>query len=160
MDPTWRRVLWLADFAFSAGGAASSARWLRSLKGIELHLLHVAPPCLAEGVADFVPAQTWQTDEAAASDAELRDQLARFRDAHRLRSDTILALRRGQPGREAIRYAEEARVDLIVLSRPPARRRSLFEFSGIAMRVVAHAPCAVLMIPELDIHDLEQFAPE
>lgn len=144
----WRRVLWLVDFTLSPGNAAACVRWLNSFGGVELHVLHVAPPRLAAGVADLIPDETWRHDEAVASDAEVHAQLEEFAHAWRLGPDVTLALRRGRPAPETLRYAEEAAVDLIVMSRPSIRQRPLFEFTGVSMRLAIRAPCPILVIPE------------
>ncbi|MBU0640960.1 MAG: hypothetical protein KKB50_19020 [Planctomycetes bacterium] len=97
----------------AAGKTAACVRRLCAGRDVELHVLHVAPPHLAEGVADFIPAQTWEENEASAPDSMLRAQLARIVDAHHPGCDEILTSRRGQLAAEAARYAEEPAVDLI-----------------------------------------------
>jgi len=147
MNCPWRRVLWLVDVASPLENAAACVRWLRSLGGVELHVLYVAPPFLAECVAGLIPEETWRQDEAATSDAEVHTQLEDFARAQNLGHDVTLALRRGRPAQETLRYAEEVAADLIVMSRPSVRRRPLFEFTGISMRLATRAPCSVLVIP-------------
>lgn len=145
----WRRVLWLVDFTLSPENAATCVRWLNSFGGVELHVLHVAPPHLAAGVADLIPDETWHHDEAAASDAEVYAQLDAFAQARHLGPDVTLALRRGRPAAESMRYAQEVGADLIVMSRPAIRHRPLFEFTGISMRPATRAPCSVLVFPHI-----------
>lgn len=148
MDSPLRRLLWLVDFTLAADSVAACVRWLCTFAGVELHVLYVAPPHLADGIADLIPESTWRDDEAAASDADIHARLERFVRAQYLGSHVTLAVRRGQPAREALRYAGEVNVDLIIMSRPQVQHRPLFEFTGISMRLGTRAPCSVLVIPE------------
>lgn len=147
MNCPWRRVLWLVEFTLPSENSAHCARWLRSSGGVELHLLHVAPPHLDEGVANFVPEGTWHQDESVASDAEVHAQLEQFARAQHLGPDVTLVVRRGRPAPETLRYAEEAGVDLIVMSRPSTHQRPLYLFTGVSMRLATRALCSVLIIP-------------
>ncbi|PXV59708.1 Nucleotide-binding universal stress protein, UspA family [Dyella jiangningensis] len=134
------KILLGHDGSASADQAYGFAVDLAKRYGAELHVLVVARP---PEFGDEVEA------EAAIEDAQRRYHHVLSALRVRLANDGLSAQAQlvvGHPAEQLVRYAEQHRIDHIVVGH---RGHTLFErwlIGSIARQVVAYAPCAVTIV--------------
>jgi nucleotide-binding universal stress UspA family protein len=148
-----RRILWPTDFSTLSLHGARYARAFRDFFGAELHVIHVVPPPLMPDLAVTLPAEV----PLAFSEKE-------FVDACRTRLAALLAeqfsgapgvvteVLFGNPWSAICKYAQDAAIDLVVVSTHGRTGLRHVLIGSTAERIVQHAPCPVLVVknPEKD----------
>ncbi len=139
-----RRVLYPSDL--SPGGELAFEEALDAAKrdDAELMMLHVVEPIppLADGM--YVATKLERRAEAERLARETFEELLGRAKDHEVAAGDWLA--EGVPAEEIVRFAEDKRVDLIVMSthgRTGVRRLFL---GSVAARVAATAPCPVMIV--------------
>ena len=131
-----------ADFAFSFAVDAAGRR-----PGSELYLLHVIPES---------DAQFWKTYIYEVEDVDSkarRDIDERIDEAYQSRLPAGLELRVecrvGKDYQEILRFADERKIDLIVMGRHGHTHGRMHKalFGNVAEKIVSRADCAVLIVP-------------
>lgn len=140
------RILFPTDFSDASKKAEAAACAFAETFGAELHVLHVVQdivltaPVVAVAVA--VPqtflAETRQNIEVALEQVPAADWSNQH---HVVRSSRV-----GAPYAEICSYAQEHKIDLIVLSTHGRTGLKHLLLGSVAERVVQHAPCPVLTI--------------
>ncbi len=140
----WNRICCAVDFSEPSRIAAEDAALLAKQLGAELTLLHVyEPPAVATtGMVVSPP------DLFAAAAAGVEREFESWRaEAERLAGRPVhLKVVLGGPAAEIVRFAQEERMDVIVVAthgRTGVRRLLL---GSVAERVVAHADCPVVVV--------------
>lgn len=145
MQPTIRTILVPTDFSDLSVEAVRYAMSLAGMYGADLHLLHVVDdaPVLAfhtmEMTTEYVIEDTTRTAE---------QHLQEFARAHSVhgREGVTLAVRRGNPYDEIIRYAAEAKADMIVMATHGRTGLAHVLLGSVAEKVVQHADIPVLTV--------------
>ena len=107
--------------------------------GARLTLIHVEPP--PRGEALFAPPM------ARAPVTEPPSEESWCQLASELRGEQVeLHYAMGEPGARIVEFAREHRADLIVLG-SAARSAPALALGSCITRVIAHAPCPVLIVP-------------
>jgi nucleotide-binding universal stress UspA family protein len=142
-----RSVLAATDFSEVADRAIPVAFRLAADHGARVTLCHVMEdaelpnPLYAHYHPVPSPEQRQQAEDAA------RDALAaRVPVAYRGRVPHELALERGEPAEEIVARASAAGSDLIVIASHGRRGVVQLVLGSVTQRVVARAPCAVLVV--------------
>jgi len=141
-----RRVLFPTDFSDYANHALPYAVAIAQDYGASLHVLHVVPtPEMAmqfEPVAPVLDASFFAELEKSA-----QERLEKVvPDEVRERLDLTLAIRRGAPFLEIVRYAREHQIDLITIATHGRTGLRHALFGSVAEKVVRKAPCPVLSV--------------
>jgi nucleotide-binding universal stress UspA family protein len=149
----WKTILVPHDFSSSANHAAAIARDEAKLHGAKILLLHVIdlPHQLAPDTV-IVPEQTGapiSVREYAVSSAETHLQDL----AQRLAKDAVTAtpfIRVGAPVDEILRFADENKVDLVVMGTHGRTGLKHLLLGSVAERVVrsSNAPVLTIRAPE------------
>ena len=130
-----KRIVLATDFSDASAGAVEHALLMSKSFGSELHILHVLEvevPRMETG-GDYLPLRYFEDLEARAAvyladliPAEDRDQLA--------------------PVPEIIRYAQNEKIDLIIIGTHGRGALGHLMMGSVAEKVVRYAPCAVLTV--------------
>ena len=141
-----RKVLFTTDFSGYAGQALPYALGVARDHGAELHILHVvATPELATQFDVAGPA--FDANLLVELEKGAGEQLATAVPADaRAELPVTLAVRRGAPFAEIVRYAREQAVDLIVMATHGRTGLKHALFGSVAEKVVRKAPCPVLSV--------------
>ena len=141
-----RRILVPTDFSAFAAQALPYAAAMAEDTGAELHILHVLPtPEMIVQLEAMAPI----TDMAFIDDLETgaHEQLGKVvPDELRPRVHVVPAIRTGVAFLEIVRYAQEERIDLIVLTTHGRTGLRHALFGSVAEKVVRRALCPVLSI--------------
>ncbi len=139
-----KNILVPTDFSGSSEAAVAYGKELARDSHAELHVLHVI---------EHEPAFSWKLPASPApppfrfsDDGEptIHARMEQVQsEAAQAQLQTRLAIRRGVPETEIVRYARAHGIDVIVLG-PPGPGHLLA--SGVAEKVVRQAPCAVLTV--------------
>lgn len=120
-------------------------------RGTEVVCLHVVVPArlwLYDPAPMEPPVQMAEVLRAHDAEAERRG-LAILDDATSLLSDVEATVRtvlvRGEPAAEILRAAEDGDFDVVVMGRRGMGRLPGVVFGSVSSKVVANAPCAVLV---------------
>jgi nucleotide-binding universal stress UspA family protein len=155
---TIEKTLIPIDFSELSQEALDYAQMLSATTGTQLELLHVwEPPSAAlpvPGTAGHVPlprsqealmSQTMaQTREAA--EQILNDMAAKVPSLHR---DSVHAhVLSGKPAEAICDFAAQQDCDLIVVGTHQRRPISQLLLGSVVQRVLRHAPCPVLVVPQ------------
>ena len=142
--PKFQRILLATDFSDPSSCATELAIHMAKTFGASLDVLHVLEseiPLMTDGLAYLPPNFYEEMEKRAAEQLEAvipredRDKLA-----------VTLALRKGAPFLEIIRYARERNADLIVLGTHGRGAVAHVLLGNVAERVVRKAPCPVLTV--------------
>ena len=138
------RILFATDFSETSNYAAEHALLLAKTFGAELHVLHVLEteiPIMMDGVT-YLPLNYFEEMEKQAAD-KLESVIA---SVDRDKLSVTLIMRRGAPFPEIVRYANDQKMDLIVLGTHGRGALAHVFLGNIAEKVVRKAPCPVLTI--------------
>jgi nucleotide-binding universal stress UspA family protein len=144
---TIKHILIATDFSETSDAALAYARQLAHVFGSTLHVLHVAGNVIETAIgtelyaADFVAMQR-EVEEAAQKQLEV---VVTDDDRRTLAARTILRTS-NSPAQEIVAYAQEAKVDLIVLGTHGRGGVAHIFLGSVAERVVRTAPCPVLTV--------------
>jgi nucleotide-binding universal stress UspA family protein len=154
VDVQPRRILWPTDFSdFSLRGGRYAAGFARQFDA-ELHVIHVVAPAVLPDLSVMAPAglpvPTSEPDLLDTCNEHLTQLIQRHfpQQPHIVRKALL-----GHPWSEICDYAEEADIDLIVLTTHGRTGIEHVLIGSTAERVVQHAPCPVLTIK----HDCRDF---
>jgi nucleotide-binding universal stress UspA family protein len=142
----YRRVLFCTDFSENADFAFEYAIDAVSRRaGSELHLLHVIP----EPEAQFWKTYIYEVDDV---DDKARHDLDERIDGsyrHRLPAgmDMQVHIRVGRDSEQILAFAEQQKIDLIVMGRHGSSSLGTLLFGEVAERVARKAACCVLIVP-------------
>jgi len=149
---TLKSILLPSDFSECAAEAARYALALAEQFDAHLHLLHVIHditsqvPDFGMGLAfpayvEHLPERIQKLEEEA-----IRNLAELTPDGWSARHGATIAVKRGQPFVEIIRYAREHDVDLIVVGTHGRSALAHALLGSVAERVVRKAPCPVLTV--------------
>lgn len=141
---TLKRILVPTDFSDCSDAAVKYGYALADAFGASLHLLNViqdpyAMPWAAEGFSSSIGELL--ADWEAESKRRMSETVP-FAAA----SKPIVQTRVGAPHSEIVRYANEQRIDLIVLGTHGRGRFGHMLLGSVAERIVRTAPCPVLTV--------------
>ena len=135
-----RRMLVAVDGSEYSIAAVKAAAKLAAERGIEkVTLINVIPT---------VPTPMGPTPVAAApEDVEAWEVFDRPREILQAAGvEPLLLLREGDPAEEIVRAAREGGFDLIIVGHRGLSPVKAFLIGSVSNRVVAHAPCSVLVV--------------
>jgi universal stress protein A len=140
----FRRVLHPTDFSKASGPAFTKAVRLAKQNHAELILVHVLPPVLPPGYADWRKTY-WRigAQERRFAQSRLSALLARARSA-KVRGKVLLLS--GVAYDEIVRAARSERADLIVMGSHGWTGLTKLLMGSVAERVVGLSPCPVLIV--------------
>ena len=128
-----------ADFAFDYAIAATIAH-----PGATLYLLHVVP----EPDAQFWKTYVYEIEDVdTKAKHDIDERVAAYRSRLPEGIDFRPEFRVGKDSQEILKFADEQRVDMIVMGR---HGRTGFEkvfFGNVTEKVARKAPCPVLIVP-------------
>lgn len=138
----FQRILLATDFSETAASATDLALLMARTFQASLDVLHVLETeILSDGVAYLPPNYFEELEKQAAE--KLEGVIPR---AERDKLSVTLALRRGAPFVEIIRYARDQKMDLIVLGTHGRGALAQVIMGNVAERVVRKASCPVLTV--------------
>ena len=148
-----KSILVATDFSEPSATALEYGRALARTFNATLHVVHVVDNFMVPGMmAETVPANYAELlDELeAVAEKQLRASIGDD-DRRELGAHTIL-LKKTAPARGIVAYAENAKVDLIVIGTHGRGGWSHLLMGSVAEKVVRTAPCPVLTVrhPERD----------
>jgi nucleotide-binding universal stress UspA family protein len=139
-----KKILVPTDFSDCSAAAVSYGRALASVFGATLYLLHVVQdPYTQPWAAEAFPAplgdllEQWEQQ----AKARLKEQIPEAE-----RGSAVIATVIGSPFYEIIRYADEQKVDLIVIGTHGRGPLGHMLLGSVAEKVVRKAPCPVLTV--------------
>jgi nucleotide-binding universal stress UspA family protein len=133
-----KKVLVTIDFAEASDAALIYARNLAKTFGADLHVMHVMENLFLRPMAN----------NPMAIEAGSANRLAeRITDDDRQNLHAIAVMRKSDtPAEEIVRYAEEEKVDLIVMGTHGRVKVAHLLMGSVAEKVVRTAPCPVLTV--------------
>jgi nucleotide-binding universal stress UspA family protein len=133
-----KKVLVPIDFAEASDAALIYARNLAKTFGADLHVMHVMENLFLRPMAN----------NPMAIEAGIANRLAeRITDDDRQNLHAIAVMRKSDtPAEEIVRYAEEEKVDLIVMGTHGRVKVAHLLMGSVAEKVVRTAPCPVLTV--------------
>jgi nucleotide-binding universal stress UspA family protein len=133
-----KKVLVPIDFAEASDAALIYARNLAKTFGADLHVMHVMENLFLRPMAN----------NPMAIEAGIANRLAeRITDDDRKNLHAIAVMRKSDtPAEEIVRYAEEEKVDLIVMGTHGRVKVAHLLMGSVAEKVVRTAPCPVLTV--------------
>ncbi len=140
-----RRVLFATDFSEGSSHALPYAADIARQYGAKLFLVHVIYD-VAKSAGWYVPHVSIDeiyNDMEKSARAELEKS---FVDEMRGLSDIEHVVLKGIPYEEISKFAEEKRIDLVVLGTHGRRGIDRMLFGSTAEQVVRNAPCPVLSV--------------
>ena len=142
-------ILVATDFSEPSNVAVTYGRTLAEAFHASLHVLHVLDDVTLRGVVGegyIGPAPTFPEREWAI-EREARDELdSLFSSAERDTLKAHLAVATGGAIAEILRYAEEHKIDLIVMGTRGRGGLSHLLLGSVAEEVVRKSPCPVLVV--------------
>jgi nucleotide-binding universal stress UspA family protein len=141
-----RSILAPTDFSPHSERAVRYACGLAERLGAELHLVHVLSDVIPAGpdplLMPVMPPEYYEENEERA-----RETLGRLLDpAWGSPRSVVTAVRWGSPVETIVAYAEDLRVDLLVIATHGRTGLSHVLLGSVAERIVREAPCPVLTI--------------
>jgi universal stress protein A len=141
-----RSILAPTDFSAHSERAVRYACGLAERLGSELHLVHILSEILPAGpdplLMPVMPPEYYEENEERA-----RETLGRLLDpAWGSPRSVATAVRWGSPVEAIVAYAEDLRVDLLVIATHGRTGLSHVLLGSVAERIVREAPCPVLTI--------------
>lgn len=140
----FQRILLATDFSETAACATDLALLMARNFNASLDVLHVLEtetPIMMDGVV-YLPADYYDNLEKQAAE-KLEEVIPR---TERDKLSVTLALRKGAPFVEIVRYARDQKVDLIVLGTHGRGALAHVIMGNVAERVVRKASCPVLTV--------------
>lgn len=133
-----KKVLVPIDFAEASDAALIYARNLAKTFGADLHVMHVMENLFLRPMAN----------NPAAIEAGIANRLTeRITDDDRKNLHAVAVMRKSDaPAEEIVRYAEEEKVDLIVMGTHGRVKVAHLLMGSVAEKVVRTAPCPVLTV--------------
>ena len=144
LRPDLRNVLVATDFGEPAEAAFGYARGLARAFGARLHVLHVAEDLSAETTAGplaGIDVGRRQMELEIDARDRLRDMLD---DELRSAATETVVMTSNRPAAAILRYADDAKVDLIVLGTHGRSGFAEFFMGSVAQQVVRRARCPVM----------------
>jgi universal stress protein A len=146
-----RSILAPTDFSAHSEYAVRYACGLAARLGSELHLVHILSEVLPAGpdplLMPVMPPEFYEESEQRA-----RDNFGRLLDpAWGSPRSVVTAVRWGGPVESIVAYADELKVDLIVIATHGRTGLSHVLLGSVAERIVREAPCPVLTLKSLVI---------
>jgi universal stress protein A len=139
-----RNILVPVDFSENASEALKSASELATQMGARITLIHVIePPPLMSGY-EALPYKVSDKQLAMTAQTELEALAVRFVNPA---VETKGVLRKGKPHHEIVKAARELNADLLVISTHGYTGLKHTLLGSTAERVVRHARCPVLVLP-------------
>jgi universal stress protein A len=145
--PRIQKILFATDFSEPAENAQQYARELAERLNAELHLLHVVVPVAVPALG--APSVGYIEDTAVIAELEEnahRDMEAMFDQQWRSTHQLVTAVRVGTPVFEIIRYANEQKIDMIVMGTLGRTGLTHLLVGSVAENVVRKAHCPVLTV--------------
>lgn len=144
------RILAPTDFSAHSRRAVRFACGIAEKFGAELHLLHALSEIIPAGpdplLMPVMPPQFYEDNEARA-----KETIGQFLDPAWGRPAAVIhAVRWGGPVESIVDYAEEAKIELIVIATHGRTGLSHVLLGSVAERIVREAPCPVLTIRDPD----------
>jgi universal stress protein A len=141
-----RSILAPTDFSAHSEHSVRYACGLAARLGAELHLVHVLSEILPTGpdplLMPVMPPEYYEESEEQA-----RENLGRLLDpAWGSPRSVVTAVRWGGPVESIVAYADEHKMDLIVIATHGRTGLSHVLLGSVAERIVREAPCPVLTI--------------
>ena len=141
-----RSILAPTDFSAHSERALRYACGLAERLGSELHLVHILSDVLPTGpdplLMPVMPPEYYEENEERA-----RETLGRLLDpAWGSPRSVVTAVRWGSPVETIVAYAEDLRVDLLVIATHGRTGLSHVLLGSVAERIVREAPCPVLTV--------------
>lgn len=139
-------ILAPTDFSAHSEQAVRYACGLAARLGSELHLLHILSEILPAGpdpiLMPVMPPEYYQENEARA-----KETLTRLLDpAWGSPRTVVTAVRWGSPVEVIVAYADDHRIDLLVIATHGRTGLSHVLLGSVAERIVREAPCPVLTL--------------
>lgn len=156
MTVTLKTILVATDFSEPSNVAVTYGRALAEAFHASLHVLHVLDDVTLRGVVGegyIGPAPTFpQREQAIERDA--RDELdSLFSDADRDKLKAHVTVATGGAIAEILRYAQEHKIDLVVMGTRGRGGLSHLLLGSVAEEVVRKSPCPVLVVHDRQ-HDV------
>jgi nucleotide-binding universal stress UspA family protein len=142
--PQFKRILFATDFSETSTYATEYALLMARTFGAELHVLHVVEtevPIMMDGMV-YLPPHYF--DEIEKITAERLESVIAREDRDKL--SVTLVMRRGAPFLQIIRYANDQKMDLIVLGTHGRGALAHVFLGNVAEKVVRQASCPVLTV--------------
>jgi nucleotide-binding universal stress UspA family protein len=144
-DQPIRRIVVATDFSTIADGALEVAITVGRAFGARIDIVHASTPVLLMPPPfEMVPIPTLFPDLPRRIQEGLEARAARVREAGLTGETAELA---GTPHIEIIRYAQEIEADLVAMG-THGHGLSHTVMGSVAERVLHHAPCLVLVVPD------------
>ena len=146
-SPKIQKILFATDFSDPAEKAQQYAQELAERLNTELHLLHVVVPVAVPALG--APSVGYIEDTAVMAELEesaLRDMNALFDPQWRAQHHVVSNVRIGTPVFEILQYANEQKIDLIVLGTLGRTGLSHLLLGSVAENIVRKAHCPVLTV--------------
>ncbi len=136
-----KRILVPCDFSDTSAAAVRYGIALARNFGARLHFLHVGDRAQSQFESEFPIGL-----EDAVEDA-VRERLLRIvNPQEQMELNPEFAVRPGAPAAEIVRYAQEAKIDLIVMGTHGRGFVGHMVMGSVAEKVVRTAPCPVLTV--------------
>jgi nucleotide-binding universal stress UspA family protein len=135
-----RTIVVATDFSFAAEDAIEHAARLATASGAALHVVHVAVPGEEDQETESLP--SWDTDFVS----HLQQREARMRYLVFGVPRATCEVRHGLAADVLLEEATNRGADLIVLGANGCAHRGRRPLGRTARQVIAHAPCAVLVV--------------
>ncbi len=141
-----RSILAPTDFSAHSEQAVRYACGLAARLGAELHLVHILSEIIPAGpdplLMPVMPPEYYEENEERA-----RETLSRLLDpAWGDPRSLVMAVRWGSPVEAIVAYAEDLRIDLLVIATHGRTGLSHVLLGSVAERIVRESPCPVLTI--------------
>ncbi len=146
-----KRILLPTDFTELAAYAAVYAKVLAHAQGAEIHVLHVVVPSNVAGtvsVAGDLGATMLLPETSAVAEAQV-SRVKAFADEFMRESGmpVFTAIRVGDAPHTIAQYAQDMKIDLIVVGSHARGLVNRIFFGSTSKAVLESAPCPVLMVP-------------
>ena len=147
-----QRVVLADDGSASAAAARDLVRWMPGFSGLAVRVVSVSAgqPSWLAWLEPEAPADIQALEAVIETDQERHQELAQA-SAKELRAAGLAAEaepegRRGDPGTEIVRVAQEFNADLIVMGTRGQTGLERVLLGSVARKVLQHAHCSVLVI--------------
>jgi len=144
---TIKKILCPIDFSEPSIFGLTASADLAALFGAEITVLHVLPVLPPQPID---PNYTFQVPEYEAllfHDSEKRlAALLKEKIPQTIKAASVIA--NGNAGKEIVKYAEESKVDLIVIASHGHGGWHHLVMGSVAEKVVRHSPCPVFVVRE------------
>jgi nucleotide-binding universal stress UspA family protein len=141
-----RRILCASDFSKTSSKAFAAAIDLAKASRASLTILHAHVPIIPLVPEQYIDSGAWdQVDTDARRWAGRQtDKLAQRARKRGVRASAMMVV--GDPAQQIVKAARSQRADLVVVGTHGRRGVSRFFLGSVAERVIATAPCPVMII--------------